>query len=128
MVKGTVQIGEVGGIEVARERLQIIALHESLLQVAVLRRRGEKLVARKQGWLALAHIGEQKAGALGKRIGQLPNLVLVAALRRLCRLLQAATVDVVKPAMIEAAQPTILDPAVTEIGAAVRAVKTQQTE
>src|SRR5207302_10700024 len=53
---------------------------------------------------------------------------LVAAFRRLGRLLPAAPVDVVKPAMIEAAQPAVLDPAVAEIGAAMRAIESKQAE
>ena len=116
----------MGRIDVALERLQIVALQEGLLQVAVLLRRGEELVARQQRRLALAHIGEHHAGALDDRIGGVPDLVLVAALRRLRRLLQTAAGDVEKPAMIEAAQPAILDPAVAEIGAAMRAVEAEQ--
>ena len=54
------------------------------------------------------------------------NFVLVAAFRRLRWLLQAAPRGVVKPTMIETAQPAILYPAVTKIGAAMCAVEAEQ--
>src|SRR5438876_478695 len=124
--QGTVQKGEVGGIDVTFKRLQIVALHEGLLQIAAIWRCGQEFVVRQQWRLAPAHIGEQKTGALDEGIGEVANFVLVLTFRWFGRLLQAASVDVVKPAMIEAAQPAILDPAVAEIGAAMRAVETEQ--
>ena len=90
-------------IDVALDRLQIVALHESLMQKAMLWRCAQKLVAWEERRLALTHIGEDEAGALGDRISQVLYLVLVPALRRLGRLLEAASIDVVKPAVIEAA-------------------------
>src|SRR6185312_4024802 len=43
-------------------------------------------------------------------------------------LLEAASLNVEKPAVIDAAQPAILDAPVTEIGAAMRALQAEQTK
>ena len=54
------------------------------------------------------HIGHDDAVALDAGIGRLLHLVLELALRRLVRLIEAIAVDIVFPAVIEAAQPAFL--------------------
>src|SRR5262249_53374099 len=56
------------------------------------------------------------------------DLVAEPARARLGRLLKAPTIDVVEPTVIEAAQPAVLDAAVAEVGAAVRAVEPEKPD
>ena len=49
----------MGRIDVAFERLQIVALEISLLQKAMLGRSAQELVIRQHRRRALAHIGQQ---------------------------------------------------------------------
>src|ERR1051325_11603713 len=55
------------------------------------------------------------------------DAVSVFAAIGLARLLETAAVNVVEPAVVAATQPAVLDAAVAQIGAAVRAVNAQET-
>src|SRR5256885_670484 len=74
-----------------------------------------------------AHEGEDQSSAFHDRIGEMPDLVLVPAFGRLGRLIEAAPVDVEQPAVVQATQPAILDPAVAQIDAAMRAVQPEKS-
>ncbi len=99
-------------IDFAFESLQIIAFHEGFLQIKMLRRRAQELVVGQQRRRAFAEIGEDQPRPLDHRISGMPDLILVAAVRRLARLIEASPFDVEEPAMIQAPQAAILDAAV----------------
>jgi hypothetical protein len=61
--------------------------------------RDEMRIIRQQRRLARAEIGEDDAALLRDRIGKMLDLLLVAALRRLGRLLRALAVNVEDPAV-----------------------------
>src|SRR5690348_14892435 len=68
------------------------------------------------------HIGHHDAVAFDAGVGRLLHLVLELALRRLVRLIEAIAIDIVFPAVIEAAQPAFLVLCEIERRAAMRAV------
>src|ERR1051326_8746298 len=57
----------------------------------------------------------------------MPDAVAVLAAVGLAGLLEASAFNIVKPAVVEAAEPAVFDPAVAQVGAAVRAMQAQQT-
>src|SRR6185437_6781662 len=83
---------------------------------------------RESRWLALAEISEDHAAAHRDRIGFVLDRTAEILARRFGRLLQALAVHVVEPAVIDAAQPAILDPAVAQIGAAMRTMQVEQAD
>ena len=58
--------------------------------------------------------------------GTVLPLMVSLSNHRLARLLQAPAIPVVKPAVVDAAEPAVLQPAVAEIGSTMRAVEPQQ--
>ena len=58
----------------------------------------------------------------------LVDLVFELAALGLARLVQTVPVHVVQPAVVEAADPLLLDAPVAEVGGAVRAVQAQQPQ
>jgi hypothetical protein len=76
--------------------------------------------------LAAAEIGEQDAVLLHHRIGLVADIGAERAVLGLRRCLQAAAGDVEQPAVEGAAQAAILEPAIGEIGTAVRTVPSEQ--
>ena len=113
-------------IDIAFEGLQPVAVEDAFLQMPMGGVRLEELVVRKQRRLAAAHIGEDQPAALDARVSWMANLVLVTAVRRLRRHLQAAAVHIIEPAVVEAAQPAVLDAPVTQVRAAVRAQEAKE--
>ena len=116
----------VRGIDADLERLQPVAIDHALEREGVAVRRDEAVEMRKRRRLARAHIGEQDAALLHHRIGLLPDVGAQVAALRLGRRLQALAVDVEQPAVEGAAQAAVLQPAIGEIGAAVRAGAVEQ--
>ena len=88
----------------------------------------EKVIIRQQRRLARSHVGEDRAALFNTRVSSLANRVAMFAAARLARLFQAAPFNIVKPAMIETAEPAVFDTSIAEIGAAVRAMKSQKTD
>src|SRR5207237_8350043 len=86
----------------------------------------EELVGGELRRLAGAQVGEDDAGRFVAWIGPLADTLVEAAAGRFAGLLEAAPTDVVEPAVIEAAEPAILDSSVAQVGAAMRAVQTEQ--
>src|SRR5262249_50153951 len=70
--------------------------------------------------------GQVRPAASWAGKAELASAALEGAPRRLARLLEAAAGHVVQPAVVHAAQAAVLEPAVAEIGAAVRAVPREQ--
>ena len=110
----------------------------------------EELVTREEGRLTGSHVGEDRAAVLLAWVGELVDALVkrpaLSALRtprpdssghseslskgaplRLPRLLEAVPLDVVQPAVVDATEPAILQAAIAQIGAAMRAVDAQQS-
>src|SRR5207302_7583867 len=101
----------------------------ALLDVAAVTRHphallGEKLVVAWEDRLPIgwAHVREDQAGSLHARVGRVFDRELEVAVRRLSGRLQTAAVAIVEPAVVEAADASILDTTVSKRGAAVAAM------
>ena len=103
------------------ERLQPVAVDQSLKREGVRRRRDEAVEMRKRRRFARPQIAEQDAALLDDRIGFLPDVGGEPAAFRLGRRLQALPGHVEQPAVKCTAQAAVLKPSEREIGAAVRA-------
>ena len=121
VVEEAMQERGMRGIDADLERLQPVAVDHALERERMGIGRGEAIEVREGRRLALAHIGEQDPAALHHRIGLLPDVGAHAAAFGLGRRLQALSRHVEQPAVEGAAQAALLQPAVGEIGAAVRA-------
>src|SRR6185437_9520754 len=119
------EIAQVIRIDIAFEPLQPIAALTRAHDEAVIVGDVEAFPFREGRWLALAEISEDHAAAHRDRIGFVLDRTAEILARRLGRLLQALAVHVVEPAVIDAAQPAILDPAVAQIGAAMRTMQVE---
>src|SRR5581483_342163 len=108
-------------IDLAFVRLQVIALVQHLVGVAMIFRRDQRLVEREHRRLARTHVSENNSAQLFAGIRAMANLVLEVAALGLGRLLQTSPVHAIKPAVIETAQAAVFEPAEAKIGAAVRA-------
>src|SRR5712691_7510157 len=75
-----------------------------------------------------AHVGPDHAAALDAGVGRDPDPVLEVALRWLGRHVDAAAIEVVFPAVVDAAQSALLVAAKEERGAAVRAILLHQPD
>src|SRR5207249_8242759 len=110
-----VQVGEMGLIDVALVRLEVIAILEILGREAKLLASLQVLEIGDQGRFARPQVRKNEPGPLDAWIRQVVDLLMEGAARGLTRLLQAASVEVVKPAMVDAAQATVLQATVAEI-------------
>ena len=122
VLEEAVQPGGMRRVDADLERLQPVAVPVPLEREGVLVRRDEAVEARKRRRLAGAEIGEEDAASFRHRIRAQPDVLAKAASRGLGGRLQALAADVVKPAVERAAQTAVLQPAISEIRAAVRAV------
>ena len=126
VVEEAMQERGVRRIDADFERLQPVAVDHALEREGVAVGRDEAIEVRKRRRLARPHIGEQDAALLDHRIGLLPDVGAEVGAVRLGRRLQAFAVDVEQPAVEGAAQAAVLQPAIGEIGAAVRAAAADQ--
>jgi hypothetical protein len=55
------------------------------------------------------------------------DLLMEGSVGRLGRLVEASAVEVVKPPVVEAAEPSILHPAEAQVGPAMRAMEPQKS-
>ena len=78
------------------------------------------------GGVARTHIGEQDAAPLHHRIGLLLDVAAEVELSGSAGVSQAVARHVEQPAVERAAQAAVLEPAVGEVGAAVRAGALEQ--
>ena len=121
-----VQERGVHRVDADLERLQPVAIDHALEREGVGVGRDEAVEMRKGRRLARAQIGEQDAAPLDHRIGRLPDVGAEVAVVGLGRRLQALPLDVEQPAVEGAAQAAILQPAIGEVGAAMRAAAADQ--
>ena len=128
LAEEAVEVGEVHGVYVALVALQVVAGGEDLGRKDGLHRSRQELVGGDQRRLAGAHVGEDEVACFHARVGGVPDLLLESAALRLAGLFEAVAVDVVQPAVVQAAQPAVLDAPVAQVGGAVRAVDTEQAE
>src|SRR5262249_39106972 len=88
----------------------------------------KQIVARQQhGWLG-ADISKDKAASILGFIGWMLNTLFERAIGGLRRLLQTVAPNVVKPAVITAAQAVFLDPAIFERRAAMGTMKRHESK
>jgi hypothetical protein len=113
-------------IDADLERLQPVAVPVALEGERVLVRRDEAVEVRERRRLAGAEVGEQDAALLGDGIGLLPDVLAHAAAFGLGRRGEALAAYVEQPTVEAAAQPAVLEPAVGEVGAAMRAMPFKQ--
>ena len=114
------------GIDPDLERLQPIAVDHALERERVAVGRDEAVKMRKCRRRVRSEIGEQDAALLHHRIGFLLDVGAEIAVVGLGRRLKTLAVHVEQPAVEGATQAAILQPAIGEIGAAVRTAPTDQ--
>src|SRR5262249_10094229 len=126
VVEEAMQERGVRRIDADLERLQPVAVDQTLEREGV-RLRGDEAVEVRKRWRRARilstrpEIGEQDAAPLDHGIGLLLDVGAEVRAVGLSRRLQALAADVEQPAMEGAAQPVALQPAVCQIGAAMRA-------
>ena len=113
-------------IDADLERLQPVAVDHALECECVAVGRDEAVEMRKCRRLARSEIGEQDAALLHHRIRFLLDVGAEIAVVGLGRRLKTLAVDVEQPAVKGATQAAILEPAISEIGAAMRTAAADQ--
>ena len=126
VLEEAVQERGVRRIDADFERLQPVAVDHALEREGVGRGSYEAVEVRQRGRLAAAHIGEQDAALFDHRVSLLPDVGAHPAAFRLGRRLQALAGDVEQPAVKRAAQSAVFQPAIGEIGAAMRTAALDQ--
>src|SRR5204862_8073305 len=114
-----VQPRGVRRIDAYFQRLQPVAVPVALEREGVLARRDERVELRKCGCFAFAEIREDDSASLDHRICAQANVLAQAAPGRLGRRLEALAGRIEEPAVKRAAQSSVLEPPVGEIGPAV---------
>ncbi len=115
------QEAEMGGVDLALERLQPVAIALHHVDDDLVRREIQHLEGRQRLRLALAHVHPDQAGPLHDAIGLGFDLVLEILVLGHVRHVEAVAGNVELPAVIDAAQPALLVAAEEQRGAAVRA-------
>src|SRR5262245_43416612 len=123
------QDGRVRGVDAAFEGLEPVGLLDDLRHVAMALRR---LRPGEPGWrrgpLGWPHVGPYDAAELHRRVRRDLDLALELELLRLVHHVDAATVRVVLPAVVDAAQAALLVAAEEERRPPVRAVLVEQPD
>ena len=120
------QVGGVRRVDADLQGLQPVALDQPLEGEGVGAGRQEAVEIGEGRCLALAEPGEDDAVLHHHRIAPLAHLLAEHAAFGFGRRFEALAVDVEQPAMEQAAQAAILETAVGEVGAAMRAVAVEQ--
>jgi hypothetical protein len=89
-------------------------------------RNGKNLVVGKERRLSGTHVSKDDPADLLQRESGMANRVLMFAASRFSGLLQTTTVNVVEPAVIDAAEASVLHPPIAQVCPAVRAMETQE--
>ena len=110
------------------QRLQPVALDETLEGEGVRVRRDEAVEVREGRRRAFAQISEDDARTHLDRIGTLPDIVAEPAALGLCRRVEALAVHVEEPAVERTAQSAIFQPAKGEVGIAVGTIPIDQAD
>src|SRR5688572_5883170 len=118
---------QVDGVDVSFIPLEIVAAVEDLRHRSLRLRHGEKFVIRQQGWFTGAHISKNDSAHFLARVRKMADRISLRAAAGLAGLLDHATANVVQPAMIQASQTAVLDPAIAQVGAAMRTMEPQQS-
>src|SRR5439155_3434203 len=126
VLEEAVQPGGMRRVDADLERLQPVAVPVPLERERVLVRRDEAVEARKRRRLAGAEIGEEDAASFRHRIRAQPDVLAHPAAGGLGGRLEAFAAGVVKPAVERAAQTAVLQPAISEVRAAMGAVALEQ--
>src|SRR5258706_10501725 len=117
----------MAGIEIAFIALKEITFVIKLGNQHMAGGRDQRFVIRKQRRLAWSHVRENNPGAFLAWVGGVAHLFAKAPVGWFAGLFDAAALTVEQPAVIQAAQAAGFDAAVTQVGAAVRAVSAEQT-
>src|SRR5262245_22669959 len=112
-------------IQVAFISLEIVALVKNFSYQPVSRRRIERLVSRQKRRFSGTHVRKDKSRHLLARISEMMNLVSKLFIRGFAGLFETISMNVIEPAVIEAAESTVLHSAVAQIGATMRTVQSQ---
>src|SRR6185295_16724228 len=88
----------------------------------------EKLVVRQQRRVARTHVGEDDPANFLTRVCQVADFLPVSAAPGLARLLEHSAAHIVEPAVIQASEPAVFDPAIAQISAPMRAMQADQAE
>ena len=121
------QVGGVRRIDADLERLQPVAVDQPFEGEGMCRRCEEAVELGERRRLSFAEIRKDNAVLDHDRIGALADPLAEHRAFRLGGGLEARAVDIEQPAMEQAAQAAILEAAIGEIGAAMRAVAVEQT-
>jgi hypothetical protein len=117
---------EVHRVDIPLVRLKVIAFVKNLRDVKMVERRVEKFIRREQWRLSGSHVTEDNSASFRTGIREVFDRVTMVAAPRLTRLLQTTSLDVIQPAMIEAAEPAVLDSAIAQICSPMRAMQRQE--
>src|SRR5262249_55474165 len=122
-----VQIRQVRWVDVALVALQIVAVVVVLVDEEAFLWTVEKPVVGEQRRLAGTQVGEDDAGLLLAGIGEMADALVKGAADRFTGLLETPPAAVVEPAVVETAQPAVLQSAIAQISPAVRAVQAEES-
>ncbi len=117
----------VRGVDSDFQRLQPVALNQSLERERIFSRCRKAVDLGKRGRLALAQIGPEDAALFDNRIGALPD---VLAERRACglrRSFKTLALDVEEPSVKGAAKASVLETTESEVRTAVRTIAIHQS-
>jgi hypothetical protein len=113
-------------VDVALIALQVVAGMVDLGGPGLFRWAGHEREIGDAGRLSGAHVGQDQPAGFVTRIGGVTDLILVVARRWLARLLEATPIAGDQPAVVDATQAALVEPTVTQIDAAVRAITANQ--
>ncbi len=126
VLKKAMQKRQMHRIDVALVGLQVIALVINFVNAEVAWRLIQKFIIGQQRRFARSHVSENNAALFLARISEMTDRIAIGATARFARLLQAAAANIVEPTMVETTQPAVFDAAITQIGAAMGAMQTEQ--
>src|SRR5258707_1238312 len=113
---------KVNWIDVPFVALEVVASLKELGHGPVFAGHGEKFIIRQQWWIARPHVSENHSAGFLARMRAMADLIFVRAAARFAGLIEHPPTNIVKPAVIEAAQPAVFDASVTQVRAPMRTV------
>ena len=128
VLEEAMQEGGMGGVDADLERLQPVALPQTLEREDVGLGRPETVEAGKIGRLVRAHVREDDAVLLDHRIGGRPDALVHLRALGLARLLDALPIAVIVPAVKGAAKTVVFAAPEAEIRAAVEAMPADEAQ
>ena len=128
VLEEAMQEGGMGGVDADLERLQPVALPQTLEREDVGLGRPETVEAGKTGRIVRAHVHEDDAVLLYHRIGGRPDALVHPRTLGLARLLDALAIAVIAPAVKGAAKAVVFATPEAEIRAAVEAMPADEAQ